>query len=825
MRNKWRIISLTSIIFMVIIRLSFSALAESTSESDNAALRVLSAIGVITDFEDTAAYGNRQLTHAELADALSVILGTTDFNNIVGYNSERFEAKDSVKYNTLLAILVNATGYGVYAENSGGYPIGYRQTANKYGISKGMNLPGEESVTMANFGKLVLNALETDLIQLRSIGKGTKYSSAAGESLLSERLHIEKGKGQISGNRLTRLSGESNLKSNEIEIQKRVYDVGNTNADGMLGFYVTYYAQIDRNTDNRTLLYISSDSTVLEIQAEDIISVQEGVITYYDGTRNRTIKVGAQMWTIYNTKSEGVIDEDMRISAGSLRFIDSRNAGYDVLDIKSYDTFVVDRINVASEIVYGKYAHAESPFLLKEGFEEVLILQNGKEISLESINEWCVLSIAKSKDGKRAVLFASGESVDGTVEEIGTDFIQIRGVKYKISPSYASFVQKEMSIQTHGMFYLDINQQVAAFNLIREQGIAYGYLFGAAISNNLHNTVQLEILTQSNSFEIFDCSPKLKLNGIKIQKTSEIIALVDKGENTKRQIVKYEVNSNNQITRLDTGNLNVTDRNGLRRERAMETLRYRRTGIFEENSTWNHGFAVGGNTYVFWVGDYKEDCRVSRIGTLSNDGLYSVVPYDFDELQIASCLTVRVGRSDSVDHGNPILIYSKMVKALNEDGSPIQKVYGYVSKNLRSFSVSTVGEYVPDMGIYKEGDILQYKTDAKGDIIAVKPLVISGKNTPYTYTQLVAKSAAATYVYGKVVSRKFDILAIDHIYEGSSIQKPFSIGSSSMNFYLYEEQSNKKITNATSYDIRAEDVVFLFYRYGIPYEAVIFRYE
>lgn len=80
-----------------------------------------------------------------------------------GYEDGTFRPEDEISYAELTKILVDITGYSVYAEQSGGYPSGYIMYAASLGITEGVDFENSDNATRANAAIMLNNTLNNTL--------------------------------------------------------------------------------------------------------------------------------------------------------------------------------------------------------------------------------------------------------------------------------------------------------------------------------------------------------------------------------------------------------------------------------------------------------------------------------------------------------------------------------------------------------------------------------------------------------------------------------------------------------------------------------------
>lgn len=177
--------------------LSTSAYAYTDYE-DTTETRLLSALNIMTGYEDGSFKPDSKLTRSEALKSIINILGMresaelsdaekdqldplpyTDLDKsswdwgywntantlhiINGFDDGTARPNDNVTYAQLIKMLVNAVGYGYYAESTGGYPNGYMMYGARLGLTFGVTFAYHDSVTRKDAAILLSNALYAPL--------------------------------------------------------------------------------------------------------------------------------------------------------------------------------------------------------------------------------------------------------------------------------------------------------------------------------------------------------------------------------------------------------------------------------------------------------------------------------------------------------------------------------------------------------------------------------------------------------------------------------------------------------------------------------------
>lgn len=280
---------------------------------------------------------------------------------IAGYEDGNFGPDAPVLAEQAVKIVVRALGYGILAEQQGGYPLGYLMTAQEKGVLKGVQLTAGEGITGNAAAVMLENALNTEVLLQVGFGENSAFEARRGRTLLTESLSLQKVTGVISDNGKTGLRGESKVGKKQVLLDGELYDAGGTGAAGLLGYRVTAYVTDGQGAPGK-ILYLRSDRTnTLKIAAERLIKEDSGFsiqnIVYEDVYgKTARVKVDAEADFILNGKADlDLRVEDLKISSGALLLIDNNgDLVCDVIMVQRARTMVVQSVSLNEQTIYGK---------------------------------------------------------------------------------------------------------------------------------------------------------------------------------------------------------------------------------------------------------------------------------------------------------------------------------------------------------------------------------------------------------------------------------------------------------------------------------------
>ncbi len=493
--------------------------------------------------------------------------------------ADMFYPDEPIKFEQAVKMIVVALGYDLYAKDRGAYPVGYINIGGEKGITKSVSASIDTPLTKALAAQMLFNALEVDLMKSVAFGVTSEYAITKGENMLTELLGMEKQKGQVVTNSRTKLTGIGNVRLHEVEIkvdnQPVRYDIGYTDAADMLGYPVVFYAKVDEDNDQKTLVYIKKDTSKIDsvtVKADDIsgdspqFSLDKFVYEDADGNKEE-LKIADQPKVIFNGVAYNAYTlNDFRPASGEVTLISTEGDDiYDIILITSYVNYVVDRTSTDNFIVSDKYAMPNLELDPDTNAYDVEIYKGGSRVPFTALANWDVLSVAVSKTPGGKVfkkVMVSTDKISGTITEINAtdDSYLINGVEYKKA---ANLANKTLQNNDTGTFYLDIEGKIAGVDTTADSGRKYGFLFAHAVQKGVAGRVQFKLFTDQDKFVTFVSAEKISLNGAPRVKASDVStnsAIYDIATtSTKRQLIRYKTNASGEITDIDVASVTMGD--------------------------------------------------------------------------------------------------------------------------------------------------------------------------------------------------------------------------------------------------------------------------
>lgn len=676
---------------------------------------------------------------------------------IIGDDEGNFRPDDTITYAEAVTVLVRLIGHTPAAEKKGGFPQGYITVATQTGITKSAVASNDSAVKRGMVAQLTANALVTNKMEQTNFGADESYQ-VVDATLLSDELETTIVYDQITAIGTSSLTGSSTLKNNEVKIGTEVYEVADkalAQTRKLLGFNVEAYIKEDAHGDKTLILAREQKgkNSSLKIGATDIESVTDGTkvkVEYWidkeTDKKPEEVFISGDAKYIYNGQAISFDISELRPEAGSLTLLDrDRDDVYDVVFIEEYENYVVEEVIASSNRVTDKYGKSSLVFDPEDDSVKFIITRAGQEIKITDLAEWDVLSVAKSKDASIVIVEVSSEKLTGKVTEKHGDKFVIDGKEYAVSSNYPN----EIKLNDEGTFYLDKDGNIAAVDATSTLSSNYAYFTGAELTTGFDKRLSIRIFDKNGEIKVVESTEKIRVNGTPGKTPAEALDALKVEGTVTPSLITYELNSDGELTQINT----ATDKTsgGILKDKfalnAKGTLKYRETSKKLGN------YRIDADTIVFDIPAGETDAKKYAIADykLFEDNTdYDVAVYDVAEDYTAGVVIVTNSTGIANLEASAAII-EKISVSLDDEDNKVEKLYAFVDGERKTFTTTEEGVLVNGEGTQlKAGDIVQLKTNAKGEIESIRILFEVDDKATEVKTE-VAEDLVT--VYGRVVKK------------------------------------------------------------------------
>ncbi len=678
---------------------------------------------------------------------------------VIGDDEGNFRPDDTITYAEAVTVLVRLIGHTPAAEKKGGFPTGYVSVASQQGITKNAVASNDSAVLRGMVAQLTNNALTVNKMEQTSFGGDESYE-IVDKTLLGDELKTEIIRNQITAIGTSSLTGTSTLKDNEIRIGEEIFKVSQKAMPAvtkLLGFNVEAYVREMENDEKHVVLARaeSNKNTSVKIQSADIENIEEGetlTIEYWNDRENdkktQTVSVAGDAKLIFNGKAIAFNVEELQPESGSITVLDyNRDDVYDVIFIDSYENYVVEEVIETSNRVTDKYGKPSLVLDPENKDVNFSLTRAGQNITISDLKEWDVLSVAKSRDNSIIIIEVTSESVTGKVTEKKGDKYVIDGKELRVAANYTDGV----NLNDEGTFYLDKDGNIAAVDATNSLSSNYAYLIGAELTTGFDIHLKVKVFDKNGDVKIMSTGSKVKLNGVANKTATEAYEAITTEDEIDAQLITIETNAEGVVTQINTAQDN-SESGAI--DKTKFTLNAEDTLKYIEASKKLGKYNVDKNTIVFDIPEGEtepEKFAVTDISMFENNSEYDVLV--FDAAEDFSAKAIIVTSANGVENLEaPMAIVESIGTVANSDNERVEKLYAFIDGEEKTFLTDAEGVLVNgDEEALQPGDIIQFTTNAKGEIESIRVL-FEAENKATEGTQTIEEDLVT--VYGKV-SKKF----------------------------------------------------------------------
>ena len=642
-----------------------------------------------------------------------------------------------------ITILIRLMGYGMHAEENGGFPTGYTSIAKRLGLMDGLDPSNGRAMQEHDAITLLYNTINCAYVDIHSFtDDGIVYGGASDKTVLYELRKIYRVKGVLKSSGNAVLTSDIQENSGTVKIDEYEYDTDGDFSD-YLGLYVEAYVKEANNYDE-VLFMTPIDNKELIVQAGDIIGISDEFNTfeYFSADNKKKVSVSSVAAVVYNGQPlDSYTVGDFKPAEGSIRFVENDNtkSGYDVVFITDYKTVIVETVSKVNETVKNLYTYDETNLLLdlQNKNEDIIKIYDGeKEISVRDIVQEAVLTVKESTVGEKHVVtvYVSNKKIGGTVSHMKQNediVVTVDGVEYVLSEAYEEALSSKDSMAVeiktgqNYNFYIDSMGKIA---YAKEMAgvMRYGIVMNTTVEGAFGNEYLIRLFTTEGEWKTFKFADKVDYNGDKQTMSQKVLDGIETAHNGKISVVAYTTNSEGNIISLDLPKAyDGLDDNTFNYKMNM-TNNYR-----PNNTSFQSQMFIDSNAVMWFVkvSESANDAPERRLqllkdedsysarstAALAQDKSYTFHAFNIDRFCFADIFIIEETNQlalDSMAEGN-IFVVDEVSETLSSDG----EIMGTVSGMMGSYDAISYYCEEPSMVMgLKRGDVITLHTNSKGYI-------------------------------------------------------------------------------------------------------------
>ncbi len=779
---------------------------------------VAEATQSVSKFPDVGAdyWGNGYIN---VATGQGIVIGDTDGN---------FRPEDTITYEEAMTVLVRMIGHEPAAKDKGGYPAGYLVVGAENGLNKNANAAGNAPATRSLVAQMMFNALTADMMVQTGYGDDKNYEVVEGKTLLSTKLRTEKLTGQVTATSQTSLNGTSALERGKVKIGEEIYNADHVDAANLLGYRVVFYLQEDDHGDKQVILIRpeTNKNSTLSVTADKFESIADAegkkVLSYWKDkdTDKKAFEadIKSDAILIHNGKYETMDNAKLDLSeaAGGMELLDvNRDNVYDIVFVTTFENIVVEEVLETSGKIIDKYGAPTLTLDEEDNDMDIQILKGGEHLKLADLKEWDVLSVAASSDKRIYRIYVTNKVVEGRVDELEEDGVVIGGTLYEIANNY----KETIALKDEGKFYLDVEGKIAAVDATHAISTNYAYLVRAGKPSVLSDEIELHLFTRDGKTVKLETLTKIRFNGASGTASADVLDALKTDGTVTPQLVTYETNADGKLTALNT----ATDKSATGAiDEDKFTLNLKLDDAVYKKATGKlANINITKDTVIFDIPAGETDPDKFSIRDMSmfeNDNTYDAIVFDLGKDYTAKAIIVTDTLYEASAEA-PSAIVTSITTSTNADDEVVDKVY-VIENGEKKQLLATEKDMLVKPGAegnvkLEKGDIIQYKTNAQGEITTFRVLLdISKKATQFEATP----TEDLSILYGKV-TQKF--AASMNVSVNGGAEKNIAFGDAKVYILDSAKSVNGMLKEATTGDIRKYDDADASFVFVKSYEDVV----
>lgn len=740
-------------------------------------------------------------------------------NGILTLNDAKtFSPNKFIKAGDAVVMLLHMLGYRDMCGALGGYLKGYEIVGNDSGLTwSGFALT--DYLKRGDAANLLYNALTAEYLAPTWENGTTDISYGKKKGILEKTKDIYKDSGKVTQTAFGTLTGGYDNEENVCHIGTERFETNGLSVENYLGVMCDFFYKYDENEETKTILYIAPRNNVTQLILRtgevDFSQIDQTAITYDADRKTKTVRIPSSASWIYNNRAisqkitELVDDsgnplvepDDFR---GTIRLVDNGN-GYETVFVEQYKnvkvhSFDSTKMLLSNELETNSITGKRTEYDLSD---VTLVLSNGIQIiKPTSINRGMLLEMYLSYDKKVAVLFVNESEVTGTVSAVRNDSVVVDGEEYGLAKEFNDTV----SVGKNCVFHLNRHNEIVWFEYA-DDSVKIGVFSG--ILSGEDDTVNVKIITESGTEEIFMLEDKARIDGIK-QKDD-----VDQTITTLKNIVRYtpmlyRCNSAGKLVMIDSVNTVADDKYD-----TLTTIRTQTDKIDGVVPTYDYMRGVGGflatniPKWKCWVQPVKDDAtlilisesygeataRATYIGaTISSFTTSYGQSYGFyatDKTKTIPDIVLSVTYNQHKDPYGTLFV-DEVEHMVNDSGE-----VGYLLKCVTSNSnveywISEDNQNADSIKKLKRGDLIKIYEDMNGDFSEFRiyafaggeylrdSLALAGMGVSKSNGVNGTSTVSDNHIYGKIVDIEDDYVVV-HPFGWSSGENYWcKLGSESM---------------------------------------------
>ncbi len=662
-----------------------------------------------------------------------------------GSGNGLFEPEKEITRVQFIKCMVEVLGYGWKANLKGGYPYGYLVIGEELDLLDGIEGETNAALEKADAVRIIYNSLDVPVYSMAGISNDSVIFEQDKEVTLLEKYHdIYKENGVVQTNDIVSLNSAYAPSTKWVYINDERVIIENNDIFGYVGYSVDYYCRETAEGEDHTLLafFASEENDADRITNDNLGSADMTELTYFDAkNKKQTVKIGASAKLFCNGE---LVTTDIQ---GCLKDFEG-----EILSVDNDEDGKSDYIFITNWSRYNKIASTDTELMKIQTSDGVIRLDDAENIRIMSsdgsigtindISSGDIVAIAESENGK-CIIIKSLNTASMTVKTLsGNKFTTDEGEEFNISARLTANQRGDIKIGSTIGAAVDGNTVVWIGEASETFPIGYLIYYKSASTGFGRYKSRARILDTNGKVTIYDLGEKININGKNMDNGQGAALLAQikadsglAGDSATSQVVRYQINSDNQLTHLKTITGTKDDIKG---DGFYVSYNHNESGGAYIQDI---GYGIGTFANYNAVTNKNPIFRVPKTGQEdSADSFFNVVVYDNKTLEdhttldldgymeeenqiVPSAVVYYKNASTEINTENMFLV-EKTSKVLDGDGYEKIKLDGYYYDSYRTFYADS-DVVIPEV---EKGDVLFFALDSGDNVLKAEKAYDIGEN-------------------------------------------------------------------------------------------------
>ena len=432
-----------------------------------------------------------------------------------GFSDGYFRPNEALSTTEFAKILLNALGYKPYIK-----AMGMQRAMNMTNLLDGV--PVTDALIQPQALRMIYNAFNSPAIRTSgniTVEKGETILEIEVDETYLGFEHFRNVKhevavlGGVEGTTLNKAT--DGIRSGCIRLAGEEFRYSG-NADELLGYRVNFLYR-ESESGQKTVIYLfkSEKNEEFKLNYDEIESFANGVYTYADGNKTKTVEMNENTKVIYNgIANPSFSDAEMVPKFGSVTFIDNDGKrGYEVVKVESVDFYFSSMINASDMKIYDTQNKPSRMLDLKDA-DFCQIISNGSEVAFERIKKSNLIAVKRSSANSgydKALVEAS---------KVTTKSVKITSIKDDIASSeakdYKIWEEIKDSIEIGKYYNIYIYNDVLVMAVEdADNGPEHAYLMSIGLDGNeFSRETRLAIMDPDGNYGEYQGAEKITVDNV-----------------------------------------------------------------------------------------------------------------------------------------------------------------------------------------------------------------------------------------------------------------------------------------------------------------------